>query len=361
MIKPPRGTTITLSIVAIVAIIAIMLIRVPSAGAPYSPDSTAPNGTRALASILRANGIEVSHIGAPHVLDYAVKDTTLVLDPSFTAPTHVVDDLVASRATIIFLDTPAFDAGFEGEIQSAPPTPVSAQCSDPDATEARGISPLGHYFVPTDTASVTGCFPHIGGYGWVALAKNPRVSYLPDSRFITNEFLADHGNAAFALRKLGAHPTVVWVSGAFSPDKVQPTSWAGLPTWFFPLLAGLGLCLGWWALYRGRRFGKLVAEPMPVLVPASEADAGRGYLYHRGKNYEHAASALRAATISRLAPPRGIATSSTPEAVVAALQTNTYSHNDVWDLLYGRAITSRRDLVELADQLDQFERDINDQ
>lgn len=362
----PRKTSrssLVLAIIALLAVAVIAFVDIPQEGEPYSPTSTAGDGTRALAQILGDHGVKVTQAGVAEAEDLAEADTTIVIDPNFSAPTEVTQALIETRATIVVLGNSfhAEDFGFDGYTNSFPPIPLAAACNDPDADEARGISPVSATFTPARTQDVLGCFPQLGGYGWVQLTSNPRISYIPDPAFLTNDYLADHGNAAFALRKLGTHPRLLWVGGDYWESQDQDTpQWAGLPSWFFPLLAGLALSAGWWAFYRGRRFGKLVAEPMPVIVPASEADAGRGQLYHRGRATAHAANSLRAGTISRVARGRLSPTSPRDVVVDVLAQASGRGPAEVDDLLYSRPITSDADLSRLADQLNEFEREIND-
>jgi hypothetical protein len=69
----------------------------------------------------------------------------------------------------------------------------------------------------------------------------------------------------------------------------------------------------WW---RGRRLGRIVVEPLPVVVRPTETVEGRARLYRRAGARDRAANALRAATLDRmrirLSLPRGA-----PPAVVA--------------------------------------------
>ncbi|MGV4375058.1 DUF4350 domain-containing protein [Trueperella pyogenes] len=353
-------TGIALSLIAIVAIAIIFLVKVPQDGSPYSPTSTGATGTRALTTILSDHGVKVAEVGPGEAAQLADETTTLVIDPNYHATPADSRRLIDSRARIVILErsTPYQDFGITGYVDSFPSLPAVANCSDPDAAEAHSISPVSAYFVPDNHADVTGCFPQLGGYGWVQLAHNPRISFIPDPRFLTNEFLAADGNAAFALRKLGTQPTLLWVTGS-SADHTRPHQWIGLPEWFFPLLVSLVLTLGWWAVYRGRRFGKLVAEPMPVVVPASEADSGRARLYHRGKDVAHAALALRTGTISRVARGR-LAPNASRGVVVDFLARASGRPQDAIDDLFYSTPTTERELTELASQLDQFEREIND-
>jgi hypothetical protein len=137
-----------------------------------------------------------------------------------------------------------------------------------------------------------------------------------------NDRINESGNAALATGLLGDHGRLIWVD-VHTPDAVQ----LQLPTLQLPpydrgnqdrtnsgnplidafpaqlwavivlLLVG-GLLL---AFAKARRLGPPVAEPLPVLVPASESVAGRGRLYHRIRARASSLATLRAAALARLA------------------------------------------------------------
>ena len=64
------------------------------------------------------------------------------------------------------------------------------------------------------------------------------------------------------------------------------------------LLAASVLAL---VLWRGRRLGPLVTEPLPVVVRAAESTRSRGRIYHRTSDRQHAAAVLVGASRRRLA------------------------------------------------------------
>ncbi|NAZ84111.1 hypothetical protein GTR02_20085 [Kineococcus sp. R8] len=73
-----------------------------------------------------------------------------------------------------------------------------------------------------------------------------------------------------------------------------------VPPWALPsavllLLAGLAV-----APWRGRRLGRLVPEPLPVVVRSVESVEGRARLYARAGARGRAAEALRSAALRRL-------------------------------------------------------------
>src|SRR5690606_29787188 len=134
---------------------------------------------------------------------------------------------------------------------------------------------------------------------------------------VYNRTIAEEGNAALALRSIGAHENVVWyVGGGFdsstltwtqpgSPgDPGAPGEPGGgssgppdaapdfLPPGTGNFLYGLGLALAVVVLWRARRFGALVTEPLPVVIRSSEATRGRARLYRAARAHGRAGAAL---------------------------------------------------------------------
>lgn len=60
------------------------------------------------------------------------------------------------------------------------------------------------------------------------------------------------------------------------------------------------------AIWRGRRFGPLVRERLPVTVRAAETAEGRARLYAQTRDAAHAADDLRIAALRRLARLLGL-------------------------------------------------------
>ena len=126
-------------------------------------------------------------------------------------------------------------------------------------------------------------------------------SWPPD--VLSNDHVTEADNAALSLRLLGQHPRLVWYvadpTDVSAGDGVSISSL--LPRWLYPALWLLLLGTLTVLLWRGRRFGPLVREPMPVVVRAAESTESRGRLYHRARDRGHAATILRHATQRRLA------------------------------------------------------------
>ena len=119
------------------------------------------------------------------------------------------------------------------------------------------------------------------------------------------------------------------------------------------------IAVGLLMLWRARRLGRVVPEPLPVVVRASETVEGQGRLYRAARARRRAATALRAAALSRMAPRLGIRRDDGTAAMVDAVVTRTRrSPTDVTALLYGAEPEDDQALVTLADQLDALEAEV---
>ncbi|MGI5213931.1 DUF4350 domain-containing protein [Plantactinospora sp. CA-290183] len=143
---------------------------------------------------------------------------------------------------------------------------------------------------------------------------------------------------------------------ASPPDPPNPL-WGAFPPWFWALLVQLALALLLVVLWRARRLGPPVPEPLPVTVRSAETTLGRARLYRRARARGPAAGILRAAALHRILPPlnRGVQTPGTEVAAALAARTGRDAAQ-VHDLLYGPAPTSDRDLLDLARALDGLTR-----
>ena len=113
------------------------------------------------------------------------------------------------------------------------------------------------------------------------------------------------------------------------------------------------------AVWRGRRLGPLVAERMPVVVRASETVEGRGRLYRSRRARDRAATALRTATLQRMLPRLGLSNNAEPPAIVSAVAQRSGAHaQTLAHTLFGPPPQSDDDLVNLARELDNIERQV---
>ncbi|MBV9830567.1 MAG: hypothetical protein JOZ82_03165, partial [Marmoricola sp.] len=184
----------------------------------------------------------------------------------------------------------------------------------------------------------------------------------PDS--ISNRHVLESDNAALALRLLGQHPRLVW----YVADPADLTAGEGfslttlLPPWLGPAAILLVVALLALMVWRGRRLGPLVTEPLPVVVRAVESTQARGRIYRRTNDRAHAAAILLEASRRRVSDALGLPPRTSVEAVsyAAAVRTSR-DPREVRDLL-GRdpaSITTDARLAELGRRLADLENEVS--
>ncbi|WP_315097661.1 DUF4350 domain-containing protein [uncultured Cellulomonas sp.] len=340
-----------------------------------APDNPADLGARAAAQILGRQGVDVRYVR--HIADVsalAAPGSTVLVVGDYLLEADQVDALDATGADLVLVDagwavgllTDAFAAG--GSSSGAPEV-RTAQCDDPDAAAAGALTASGSLLATGPGAVV--CFPapgsstDIGGAYAVAQADGRRIVALADVAPLTNEHLAEEGNAALVLRALGRHERLVWyipsLDDVGAGDATADPGLGGLVPPVVPVLAlQLVLVVAVAAVWRGRRLGRLVTEQLPVVVRSGETTRGRGRLYRRARSYGHAAAALRAGTAARSAGRLGLPRSAPAPLVVDAVARATHRQpQDVEALLYGPPPTDDRGLARLARDLDHLESEVH--
>jgi hypothetical protein len=187
------------------------------------------------------------------------------------------------------------------------------------------------------------------------------VTLLGNSDPLTIDRLDDEGNAALALGLLGARAHLVWYlpTPGDLPASEQRSLYDLLPDALWWALLQFLIAVLLLALWRARRLGAVVPEPLPVVVRATETVEGRGRLYRRSGARDKAAAALRLATLRRLEPALGLGRHSDPPAVTDAVAARSrLSAVEVGALLYGAAPADDSALVRLADHLDALEKEV---
>lgn len=333
--------------------------QMPASGL-LDPESAAPDGSRALARVLEDHGVEVTvardrraaaeALGAPSTL--VLGDTAPLSDEALTALAEQASDVVLleprSRDLRILLTGSSAAGVADG---SAAP-----ECPLPDARRSGEIAP-GTVF--SASASVIGCYPSGGGHGLlVSDTDGGRTVAVDGTALFTNESLAEAGNAALGVNLLGRHGDLIWYLPALQDSDLAaaPTIGELTPEWVTPAIALLAASALAAAVWRGRRFGPLVAETLPVSVRAGETTAGRAQLYARAGDAVHAADELRIGTLTRLARLLGLGPGASAfeisDAAAAHLGVDRRELAD--DLLHSLPRTDR-DLVDLATRLSAIE------
>lgn len=364
-----------------VGVLASVLPAPRTSTADLAPDNPHGNGARAVAEVLRGQGVTIHYVRTTgEAVAAADAGTTLLVTSDWLLDAAQLDAVTATEADLVLIDPASLLSQTVAGLRTGwsigdSPTSIVAGCDDPDATAAGSITGQGNGLVETTTpaetpADLTLCFPLPGrdpqAYLYaVADDGDRRVTVLGDAGLLTNARVADDGNAALALRALGRTSTLVWyvpspTDQGGTDDASRPASGSLLP----PVVPVVGLQLlvvaAALALWRGRRLGRVVTEQLPVVVRSAETTRGRGRLYRASRSYGHAAAALRAGVAARCAHRLGLPRSAGAVDVIAAIAHATGRDEDnVGTLLYGPSPTTDADLDTLARRLDQLESEVH--
>ncbi|OAH10053.1 DUF4350 domain-containing protein [Streptomyces jeddahensis] len=371
-----RGVLLAL-VILLAAAVALAVLRSGDRHGSLDPRSADPYGSRAVAELLADRGVSTRVVTTTAEARAAAgSDTTLLV----TAPDLLTDrqqrELRAATAdsggrTVLLAPGDPSLATLAPDV-TADPAPsldstLSPGCELPAARRA-GNADTGGMRYKTTAPDADRCYPDDGlptllripaadGTGDTVVIGAPDILY--------NDRLDEHGNASLALQLLGSRPHLVWYLPSLADDAATD---AGDRSFFDLIPSGwlwgtlqLTLAAAVAALWRGRRLGPLVLERLPVAIRASETAEGRARLYRKANAHERAATALRAATRTRLAPLLGVppAQAHAPEALLPALSAQLHdSGRDLHTLLFGPPPRDDAALITLADQLDALEREV---
>ncbi len=361
----------------VLVVVVTVLVRPGIAVGVLDPDSVAPDGSRATAQVLERQGVEVTSVGrAATARDLAGPDSTLlVVGDGLLTPT-VLEELEEYAGTVVLVRPDQVTLDGIGVPLEVLGTNDTSDRADPscDVPAARAAGPLTvDAVLYADTSAEAGnvslCYaqtlvgagpddPDVTG-GAVAVWEHPggQVVVLGSRDPLTNGHADEQGYAALALWTLGSTDDLVW----WLVDPTDPALLDGprldatdlLPPWVSLVLLQLFLVVlaaMWW---RGRRLGRLVPEPLPVVVRSAETTQGRAALYRRAGARDRAATVLRARAVVRVTGRLGLGSSAGPAAVVSSTSAATgVPAARVHDLLFGPPPRTDAELTSLADALD---------
>ncbi len=354
-------------VVVVVALVIAYVLLGRSSGTPLDPHNPAPDGAQAVANVLNNNGIQVRAVDSvAHLRDERPAPGTLVITrPDALSDTALRTALRTDAHRIVLIDPDAHTIDKLGLPASARDHGGgSLAAGDCDTPWLRGlrIGAVDRTYAPDGAAHTSRC-QSVGSDGGAVLALTgrpgaPRIVLVGSTDVLRNATVRRHDNAAFALRLLGRDGRLTWLSTApGGPDTVaSPAPW---PAWSAPALivvAGAVLLL---LLWRGRRLGPLVHEPLPVVVPAHEITAARGQLYRKARDTERAGAVLRHATRERLREQLRLPPGCPPETLVAATAGATgRDPAQIRELLFGPPTGDETTMTTVAQHLSTVERQV---
>ncbi len=373
---PRRVLRSPLAFLAVLLVLTVGLAVLAARGnqGRLDPDSFTPQGSHAVAQLLRDNDVDVvvtRDLTATRAALGPRPARALVVTTPDLLPPDLLGGLAAAAATTVLVE-----AGSPSVAATVPQLePVGGRkvsdrtpdCGLPMATRAGRVDMGGLGYAPGPDAQAGAqpapelCFRSDDGANLAVVGGR---YLLGAGTLLTNERLDRHGNASLALALLGQRSTLVW----YVPSLDDPALHSGGQRSLTSLLpdalklAALQLAIGMvlLALWRARRLGPVVTEPLPVVVRAAESTEGLARLYRRAGARQRAASELRAAAVRRLAPGFGMsATHADPRALTEGLSAHTgRSTAEIGQLLYGAAPDTDAGLLDLAAELDLLEDDV---
>lgn len=366
----------------VVLVASIALTSRPTDYRFLSIDNYTDSGGRAVAQILGDQGVSVRQydtLARMFIQDPA--NTTIVVAGAEQLADAQAESLLEYEGDIVFVGASselflALDAGIDVAYDFLPEN-ASAGCEDPDAVAAEQSRLEWVGIVQTSETDAELCF---GGrseaHGMAVVhTEHGTRTIVANSDIFMNGNLESLGHAALALRTTGHHENVAWYLASFYDSTLlaqpgeggePPSDFEAMPDFLPPGfgtgLYALGLAALVAALWRGRRFGPLAVEPLPLVVRASEATRGRARLYRRARAYGRATAALRAASARRMGVRLGVPRTTSRDGMVAAIQRATgRPSSEVARILYGPPPATEAEMITIVDQLDALEGEVHPQ
>lgn len=357
-------------LLALLVALATMWATPQTSKVPYAIDNPHDDGAQALAQLLRDEGVDVTGVNsADAAVAAAAAGATVVVLNVGDASVFDREQLARVGQDVVVLGTLYQNLG---ELSDMIPTGASTadslqpECTDPDAVAAQSLAGSAGSITLNDVDGAVGCFPvddadeDAYAYATAPLDGGGTLRVIADPRIVTNSKLTTAGNAALAIRAMGHNQKLVWFDASREGAMASVWDSPALPPWL-PVMVLLGVVVVVaLAFVRGRRFGRLVPEELPVLVQATETAVGRGRLYRRAGDRERAAQALRAGTALRLGRALGLSpAASRGELLQAATRVCGRPTAEIDQALYGPAPADDQALADLAVRLEQLESEVH--
>ncbi|WP_168583369.1 DUF4350 domain-containing protein [Gephyromycinifex aptenodytis] len=374
------GWILIASLAALVLVLSALLLSPPAE--PLSPQGTDSTGARALVRVLaEQQGVDVVTVATAEELRRLSigPETTLFLPRAEVVSTSYAAALAesagkAGRLVLVAARQPVLDRlGIPARERNAATLTAAAQCQADDVhpgdeVDAAEIAyEVGAETRATTCLASTGLFEEGGepsAYVYVALPAaqgRPETVLFGSQRALTNRSIANKAHAGIALRMLSHTDRVVWVTPDPDDESGPLATSTPIPPWFFPCVAILGAALLTLCLWRGRRLGRLVREPLPVIVHAIETTAARGRLYQAAGEPAAALKLLQDDAVQDLRRALHLHPGADRVRVANAVADRlSRDPEEIRSLLTPHDTLDEADLVERASQLRRLRREVHE-
>ena len=385
-VRPRRAAAFALVVGLGIVLVVLLALSGQRPTQPLDPQGPGPEGAMALAEVLRDQGVEVEVVRSISALEAAAPDrstTVLMSDP--TTLGHGAAErlgratLTAGRLVVVGGSNDQLDAvGVPASSFTVDAGELPARCDSTVARDDDVASESQLRYLADEGVPATACFlipegdrtggdPLPEGSSGAAMLELPATAEHAATVLVgfgsawTNQEITQESNAGLAVRALGSTPRLVWYQpgrGDLTAPGVGETRAVAdvWPVWTAPAIALVGVAVVLLALARGRRLGRLVREPLPVVVRAVETTESRGRLYRKAGDRDRAAAVLRAGTRDRLARRLAVAPGAAPVALVHAVASTTGRPvEEVGMTLFGPTPADDPSLIRLAQQLTDLE------
>lgn len=368
-----RGRLLAALLVLALIVVAFVAVLGGSQNEPLDPASAAPTGSRAVAQVLRAQGVDVTatHSAAASAGPGGAGTTVLVTRAGLLSAQSLRQIGRSSTGGTLVLVAPS-TAVLEAlglPIRTVPgpasQLPVSGTCRiTPFAGLNLAAKPGSRAYTST---SGQGCVAAEDGGALVRTlpaipGQRPAVIVFGSDNLLRNDSVRGGDDAAFALRALGEHRALTWLAVDPANADANPVGEGDAspwPRWSGPALVLISVSVVLLMFWRGRRLGPLVTEPLPVVVPAVETTLSRGQLYRRARDTARTAEVLRIGSRHRIARYLGLSPTIDPAQLsTAAARAAALDPAGVRALLVQAPVLDDDELVRTAKELQTLERQV---
>ncbi len=362
---------------------ALIALLQPSAAAPryLDPRDPGPSGAMALADILAHRGEPVIRAGTVESAAAAARGggpvTLVITRPDLLSARQLGRLAAASRNLMLVAPVSASLTALAPGTAVAGKAPLAVAAPDCGLTAARlaGQADLGNVLLRSTAPGVWQCYPVDGHPTLVRYVTGRQatggrstggrtITVLGSGAPLTNQYLARQGNAALALNLLSGSSRIVWLvpprpAAGPAPPGASQSLFSLIPWPAYLVTIQLAIAVVLAALWRVRRLGPLVAEPLPVVVRASETVEGHGRLYRSRRSRDRAAAVLREAARSRITARLALPRGASADAICATIAARTGRQaDDIRATLFGPVPRDDAALTALARDIDTLEGEV---